>query len=223
MKDLGIYVISWNRSHFLTQTIVSLKERLAEDDITADIHIIDNGSDDETVAAIHEIDGVEKVFFDENKNICGGYQDGVPEDVDKRYKYILTSDHDFLYLEPLSTYIRMLEENPLCWMAKGHNSTAGRHGVVESVTFHDREWFVKKTCSGGTAVMRIEDWQKLRPLQCGQNYDWHIIKAMGRTDKAFSIYVLPGTALHIGWRKGDSTWQPGKEIPGDQYQGLSGY
>ena len=217
MKDLGIYVISWNRPHFLAQTVESLKARIAEDVITADIHIIDNGSNAETVSVINNIEGVEKTFFDTNRNIGGGYQDAIPDNVDELYKYILTTDHDFMYLEPLSTYIRMLKENPLCFLAKGHNQPL--HAEEGRVTVHGREWFVKKQCSAGTAVMRTEDWQKLRPLPRGQNYDWHIVGSMTRIDKDLSFYVLPGTALHTGWRKGDSTWQPGKEIPGDQYLG----
>jgi len=217
MKDLGIYVISWDRPHFLAQTVESLKARIAEDTITADIHIIDNGSNAETVGVINSLEGVEKILFDTNRNIGGGYQDAIPDNVDELYKYILTTDHDFMYLEPLSTYIRMLEENPLCFLAKGHNSTA--HAESGRITSQGREWIVKKQCTAGTAVMRTVDWQKLRPLPRNQQYDWHIIGTMARLDSALSFYILPGTTLHIGWRRGDSTWQPHKEIPGDQYLG----
>lgn len=213
LKDLAVFVVSWGRPDFLRQTLDSLFP--ACEKLDAEIFAVDNGSDEETRRVILEESRLtDRYFMDRNLGINGALEASVPSDLLQCFRNILISDADMQYQLPLRIGIELLDNDSTVGAVSYQHSP--EHREVSRMFNARHEWIFKDSERGCALLMRTADFAAVRPLPTEnlKDFDWWVMRDAPHSvaSKGRKIAVLPGGARHLGWRQGDSTWQP-EEIP----------
>jgi glycosyltransferase involved in cell wall biosynthesis len=208
--ELLIVVISWNRPRFLRRTLDSLFAQTTPE--SAAIFLVDNGSGQQTLDVIHSeprLRGFE--LLDRNYGLNVALETAVPR-INPGYSYLLVSDADMLYREPITDFLRFFQ-HPAVEAISLHHSP--EHPVAETTDWQGISIMLKRTERGCSLLFPWERFQSLRPLPIHQvrDFDWWACR--DAPNPVRSIAVFP-SALHLGWRKGHSTWNP-NQIPEYEY------
>lgn len=114
------------------------------------------------------------------------------------------------YQQPLRVGLDLLKEVPGVGAVSYQHSP--EHPVVAREFDGQNEWIFKESERGCALLMRTADFQALRPLpvENPKDFDWWVMRdsADSLASQGRKVAVLPGGARHLGWRQGDSTWQP---------------
>jgi glycosyltransferase involved in cell wall biosynthesis len=147
LQRLLVVVISWNRPAFLRKTLTSLFAATTRE--LTDIVIVDNGSDQETKDIIQgEPRLMTYRLLDRNYGLNVALEAAVPRQ-DPRYSYILVSDADMYYREPIEAFCRFLQ-HPAIEAVSLHHSP--EHPVAEMLAWGGNDIMIKNTergCSFG--------------------------------------------------------------------------
>jgi hypothetical protein len=213
-RDLVVYVMSWRRAGFLRQTLESLRPLVA--DLDADVVAIDNGSGQDVIEVLEAARRLRKVHhFPQNLGINAALEAAIPEDLPKRYRHVLISADDMQYRESPQIAMNFLASHPEIGAVSFQHSP--EHEASGQLTDCDRHWPLKATERGCSLLARTEDLSRVRPLPVNsmRDFDWWFVRdaPASLTNRKMPVAVLAGGALHLGWRKGDSPWQPQIEIP----------
>lgn len=209
-----VYVLSWNRPGFLARTLESLSPLCARDGVR--LAVIDNGSGTETVNLIRSFPGVSEThLLPENRGISTAFDIVIPSDVADHFDFITTTADDMSYRESPRAAAECLMEFPSASVVSMQHSP--EHPIVRSTEWRGRPLHFKQFERGASLTMKTDFFQGLRPLNCAnsRDYDWWVVRDAPRSCRALGqeVAVIPGGALHLGWRRGDSPWQPEVEIP----------
>ncbi len=197
--NLSIFILSWNRPHYLKPTIESLLKNT-----DGDVYCIDNGSNQETIDVINSYKLKEKFLLKENLGINPAFELCIPKNL--KSKYIMFSGHDMYFTENLNLYCDFLDNNPTFGATCAHDSP--EHLSSNSIEY-GKIWKIKDSERGDSLMLRTDHFQELRPLK-GRNFDWFIVKYLRKKGLPISVYH---TAHHLGWHLNDSTWAPQRETP----------
>lgn len=213
MKSLLAVVISWNRPHFLRETLDSLFRQSNPAD--ASILVVDNCSEAETVAVIEQETRLTNYrLLNQNRGINGALEAILTEDVLDHHEFLLVSDADMRYQRPLQLAIDLLASESTVGAVSYQHSP--EHPVAGELVSGGRTWLTKWSERGCALFLRIADYRRLRPLPVEnfKDFDWWVVRDAPQSlqHRNLPLAVLPGGARHLGWRTGDSTWQT-TEIP----------
>ena len=214
MSRIAIQVLSFNRPEYLEQTLDSLKKVISQDD---KLCVLEQSDDLEAKKKCVDIckkhKDIKLIESLENLGQRGAtnavYNSGFFNDS----QFVMISDHDNIFHEPLDVYCEKLNNDASIFIATGY-----------SVFDHDIErkdwsWLIKSTGRAGHMVMRSKDFLTLMPIDlnytagvscgwyCGLDWwltHWGTYLHPGiRQEKEF-IACYPGGVEHIGK---SSTWQ----------------
>lgn len=207
-KDLCILVISWNRPGFLKQTLESIEKRL--EGISADVFVVDNGSDWETTELIRQSEFLSGyLLLHKNLGINGAIERFLLPSLVKRYEAILISDADMEYQLPLSIGVETLQlDSEIKAVSYQHSP---EHAFSKKKRIGQHEFFLKDSERGCSLLMKTLFLESLKPLPVEnmKDFDWWVCRDAPHSiqSQQKKIAVLPGGALHLGWKAGESTWQ----------------
>ncbi len=212
-QDLLAIIVSWNRPKFLERTITSLQQQLQG--LSADLCVVDNGSGQETRQLIRQNRSVSGyLLLHRNLGINGALERVFPRSLSDQYEFLLISDADMEYRHPVALAVNALRQQPALGAISYQHSP--EHPSEGTVPLAGQEFYLKSSERGCSLVFASEQFERFRPLPVQQikDFDWwvcrdapHALQQQGKR-----IAVLPGGAMHLGWRRGDSTWQT-EEIP----------
>ena len=210
---LLVIVISWNRCDFLRRTLNSLFER--SDAGQTDVVVVDNGSDlptRELIASETRLAGYRQLETNLGLNMAAEL--ALSEWLTPEHAWVLLSDADMEYQVPVRLGTELLEQQPQIGAVSFQHSP--EHPETGTLIYLDRNWPLKQTERGCSLLMSAHTLLRMRPLPVQQlkDLDWWICRDAPQSLQAHNqlIAVLPGGAKHLGWRRGDSTWQD-IEIP----------
>ncbi|MHC4698487.1 MAG: glycosyltransferase family 2 protein [Planctomycetota bacterium] len=222
MMDLGIYVVAWKRPRLLQMTLDSLGEQ--QKGLNAEVVVSENEACEE-ISRICHLHGAVDVHMGllKNEGINGALEHGLEHMID-RHRYVLVSDADMFYRQPLRLGIDVLERYPFLGAVSFQDSpehpaleVRSRSGGTERIQYGP---IVIKAAERGSALMfRQQRLHGLRPFPTQghhkNEFDWWALRDAPNSLMACAelIGVIPDGAIHLGWRKGDSTWQRDREIP----------
>jgi len=215
---LAIQILSYNKPHYLKQTLESLIPRMDKRDKLCVIEQSDKKEvQEECLDICGQFSDIRVISLSKNLGQRGAtnitFESGFFEDSE----FIMLSDHDNLFHEDLSVYCDRLNDSPMCWIATGY------HSPEHDVENKDGSWVLKSTARAGHMVLRQKDFLSLCPLDinfgnvghatndygcawfCG--LDWLLThwnpKTPGYKRPEF-IHCFPGGVTHEGR---DSSWQ----------------
>jgi len=207
-RALCILVISWNRPEFLKRTLESLARNLHG--ISADLFVVDNGSDSETTKLIREAKQLSGyLLLHENIGINAAIERALLPSLENRYENIFISDADMNYQLPLVFGVEALRLDREIGAVSYQHSP--EHPVTGEKSIAEHPFLLKDSERGCSLMMRTELLETVRPLPVEnlKDFDWWVCRdAPGSIQKQQrQIAVLAGGAFHLGWKAGDSTWQ----------------
>lgn len=211
---IGIQLISFNKPKYLKQTLDSLMIVMGKHDKLCVLEQSDSKFKEECLNICKEYSDIHVIDIPENRGQRGAtnvvYESSFFDDCD----YVMITDHDNHFHEPLTTYCEKLDSDNSVWVATGYNSP--EHDFERK----DGEWLRKSSARAGHMVLRQKDFLKLCPIDekfgtsepdygcawfCG--LDWWIThwcsQAPGHKRPEI-IASYPGGVEHIGR---ESTWQ----------------
>ena len=208
LRTLGVFVVSWNRPRFLAQTLESLSAQT--DGLDAAIYVVDNGSEAATrdvVVSNGAMTGYQ--LLPKNLGINAALESIFPANLERQFRYVLISDADMQYDEPLGLAVEFLESHTEFGAVSYQHSP--EHEDRAEFEWSGRTWVTKSVERGCALVMRSQFLQAAHPLPVERmaDFDWWLVRDAPQSlqNEDRPIAVLPGGARHLGWRKGDSTWQ----------------
>lgn len=209
MDRLLAIVVSWNRPQFLQPTLDSLFEQLRE--IPSDVVVVDNGSDPPTQKVIRQENRLHSAhLLDRNHGINGAIETALNESLSHQHRWILISDADMEYRQPVLPGAELMENRPQIGAVSLQHSP--EHPAFDELLWNNRTWPLKWTERGCSLLFRTSTLQRMRPLpvELLADFDWWVCRDAPQSLQACRepIAIQVGGARHLGWRAGDSTWQP---------------
>jgi glycosyltransferase involved in cell wall biosynthesis len=208
MERLLAIVISWGRPHFLERTLETLSAQL--ESMPSDLVVVDNGSDKATREVIRNHCGsANMLLWEENCGINTAVESALTRWLTPEHRSVLVSDADMEYHEPLSPAIDLLKSRLEIGAVSLQHSP--EHPVHDTLVCNDRSWPLKRSERGCSLLLRVEALQRVRPLPIHnlKDFDWWVCRDAPQSlqTRNESIAIMVGGARHLGWRRGDSTWQ----------------
>lgn len=208
MARIGIQIISYNRPDYLKQTLKSVMEMKCEDDVVCVIEQSDDKNQDICLEICSYYDNIKVIPVFKNLGQRGATNLSFQSKFWDDCKYVMISDHDNIFHEPLTIYCDILDNDPNVFVASGYISP--EHDIENK----KGEWIYKSTARAGHMVLRKHDFYTLAPfdLKAGTaswfaGLDWAIThwstNSPGKNRNEF-IACYPGGVEHIGR---ESTWQ----------------
>ncbi len=206
-------IISWNRPRFLQVTLDSLFDIAVTD--STDVIVVDNGSDAETCRIIEKDSRLAGFrLLGENLGLNGALEAVLTDNVLEQYECLLISDADMEYRISAAVALDFLQRHREIGAVSYQHSP--EHAVVTEFESNGRHWLTKWSERGCSLFLRVADYRRLRPLPVDnlKDFDWWVVRDAPQSlqQRGLPVAVLPGGAIHLGWRAGDSTWQE-LEIP----------
>lgn len=134
MKPVAVVILNWNGEKFLKQFLPSVIEHSSD---LADIYVIDNHSEDHSVAFLEQnYPQVKIVQLDFNYGFAGGYNRGLVG-IPNEYYVLLNSD-----VEVTANWIRPV----LDYMQSQEGMVACQPKILD---YHRKEWFEYAGAAGG--------------------------------------------------------------------------
>ena len=211
MPRTGIFIVSWNRLALLRQTVDSLFAQL---DVPATVTVIDNASAPETRAWLAAEPRVRVQQLATNRWVNGAHEAAWPADLTRHFDVVLCSDNDVQFRLPISLACRLLDERPAYSVVSLQHSP--EHPTLRETTWRGHRVAEKQYERGTALLCRAVFLQENRPLPTHQklDFDWWLCRdgpgSVARRGEM--VAVLVGAARHLGWARGDSTWQH-EDIP----------
>lgn len=210
---IAIQVLSYNRPEYLKQTLESLYSQMGAKD---KVCVLEQSNKREAKNACIEIcnqfENIDLLSLPKNMGQRGGtnmvFHSGFFNDSD----YIMLTDHDNLFHEPLAVYCDKLATDKTIWVATGYSSP--EHDIERK----DWDWLIKSTARAGHMVFRAKDFMPMMPIDVNYNAGtdcvwfagldwyltwWHQTTPGFKRHKEF-IACYPNGVEHIGR---DSAWQ----------------
>ena len=212
---IGIQILSFNKPKYLKKTLNSLIKQIDNQDKICILEQSDNPKiKEECLNICKEYNDIHVIDIDENKGQRGAtniiYNSGFFNDC----KFVMLSDHDNIFHEPLTVYCDRLNSDLNTWIATGLNSP--EHDFENK----DGEWLRKSSARAGHMVLRQKDFLSMCPINeefgtknpdygCAwfAGLDWwltHWNQNSPGHKRVEIISVFPGGVEHIGR---ESTWQ----------------
>jgi GT2 family glycosyltransferase len=134
MKRIAVVILNWNGEKFLRQFLPGVVQHSEE---VADVVVIDNASDDQSIALLRsEFPSVKIVRLDKNYGFAGGYNYGLRE-VPNEFYVLLNSDVEVTpqWIQPVVAYMDATPRMVAC--------------QPKILDFHRKEWFEYAGAAGG--------------------------------------------------------------------------
>lgn len=213
MEYLLAIIVSWNRPEYLRRTLNSLFDQVTG--IQADVVVVDNGSEAATHAVLRAESRLHGIHcFESNRGLNQAIETAVSRWRTPDHDWVLISDADMEYRQPLVAAVELLTEHPHIGAVSLQHSP--EHPSHATIIAQQRSWPLKWTERGCALVLRTTTLLGLRPLPVDnlKDFDWWACRDAPRSLRAQDtpIAIQVGGARHLGWRAGDSTWQA-EEIP----------
>lgn len=145
MKEIGIYILNYNREKLIINTINSI---LNQDIDNYDLYVVDNASEDNSVNAIKNEFGTKVDIIRIKKNVgsSGGFNKCLEDGINKGYKYVMLADNDIeMDKEAVKSLYEFLEKNKDVGIAGSKNYYMDNPNVIwsygDDVSFD--EYYVK--------------------------------------------------------------------------------
>jgi glycosyltransferase involved in cell wall biosynthesis len=223
---------SFNRPIHIENVINSLKE-IREPHITNDIYIVDNSNQENKEEIINIINkNTDKHFTLYNSEFNLGQRGALLQMIDNvninDYDFIQFTDQDNMFLEPLSTYCKILDIFPDQYIATGYLSK--EHWELGWIDSKFGRLCKKEACRAGHMILRMSDFKNMMPIYLDRNFieprvnsswnaglDWELThwnpKAPGHGKRIPFVLCLPGGVIHKGL---DSTFMD-RDIEKEEY------
>lgn len=207
---------SYNRPHHIVNVMNSLKD-IREENVINDVYIVENsnGSNKEEIVNLikENMDERFKLYVSEINMGQRGALLQMLEDVNiDEYDYIQFTDQDNIFLEPLSTYCDILNENRDIFYVTGYMSK--EHGELGWRNTRHGWLCEKRSLRAGHMFAKVSDFKTLFPIRLdgeyGQPYnsswyaglDWEVTywnsNSPGKTKNNNFVLCVPGGVLHKG-------------------------
>lgn len=156
---IGIQILSYNKPKYLVQTLDSLMKCKGPND---KIVVFEQSDSEELrqegLAICKDYTDVQVILSQENLGQRGATNKVIESGFYDDCEFIMLTDHDNVFHEPLDIYVDKLNERPNVWVATGYNSP--EHDLENK----DGEWLLKTTARAGHMVLRQPDFMSLTPL-----------------------------------------------------------
>jgi len=98
MNEIGIFICNYNKAEMVVKCVKAIKEQTIQN---FDIYVVDNASEDESVALLKKTYGDTITIVDngDNRGGSGGFGKGIRMALELNYKYFMLVDND-AFLEP---------------------------------------------------------------------------------------------------------------------------
>ena len=223
---VAIQILSYNKPYYLKRTLDSLMEVIEHND---KICVLEqsNKSDlkEQAIDVCKEYDNITIISIDENLGQRGATNKVWESGFFDNCQYIMFSDHDNEYHEPLTILCDKLDEENNVTIATFYNSPE------HDITHKDGNWLYKQTARAGNMMMRRDELIQMLPIdvdlysetKTDEDYcawfaglDWWVQwghdESGGKQNRDNFVACYMGGCTHFGV---ESTWQ-GKyddEIP----------
>jgi glycosyltransferase involved in cell wall biosynthesis len=217
-KDIKIITLltSFNRPNHIGNVINSMKS-IKEDGYINDIYIVDNTDTEVKDDVINIINtNIDNHFTIYNSDFNLGQRGALLQMLEDNnideYDFIQFSDQDNLFLEPLSTYCSILNENHDIFFVTGYMSK--EHAELGWRKTRFGNLCEKRSLRAGHMFLRVKDFKTLLPIHLDSQYnqphnsswnaglDWELsywnINAPGRKHTNNFVLCVPGGVLHVG-------------------------
>lgn len=209
-------ITSYNRNHHISNIINSLKQ-IREPNLLNKVYIVENSDSSDKAVIIDTINkNIDADFVLHISDFNLGQRGSLLQMLEDMnlddYDYIQFSDQDNIFLEPISTYCKILDEFPDIFFATGYMSK--EH---EELGWRDTNYgrlCEKRSLRAGHMLMRTTDLKKMLPLhldsQFGQPHnsswnaglDWELTywnkNSPGRLSQNNFVLCVPGGVQHKG-------------------------
>jgi hypothetical protein len=217
-KIIAIQILSYNKPKYLKRTLDSLIKVIGKND---KICVLEQSTDSklkmEAIEVCKQFNDMCIISIDENLGQRGGsnkvWESGFYDDCD----YVMFSDHDNEFYEPLSILCDKLDVDLNITVATFYNSPE------HDVTSKDGKWIYRETCRAGHIIMRAKDVLPMFPFDVDMysetktnsdmctwfaGLDWYVTwwhhASAGKIGLKNFIACYPGGCTHFGV---ESTWQ----------------
>lgn len=206
---IAIQILSYNKPHYLKQTLTSLVSKMGKDDKLCVVEQSDKDTlQQECIDICKSFANIQVIPLFKNFGQRGATNILYETKFFNDAKYVMLSDHDNIFHEDLTVYCNKLDDDPTVWWATGYHSP--EHDVERKKGY----WLYKSSARAGHLVMRKTDFLSIMPAdtKAGEaswfaGLDWWISHWSPNSPghkRSEIIACLPGGVEHIGR---ESTWQ----------------
>lgn len=217
-KDVKILTLltSYNRPNHIGNIINSIKS-IREDGYINDIYLVENTNTNIKNEVINIINNnIDDCFTVYKSDFNLGQRGALLQMLENKniddYDFIQFTDQDNIFIEPLSTYCNILNENEdiffvTGYMSKEHNELGWRKTRFGNLC-------EKRSLRAGHMFLRVKDFKSLLPIHLDSQYnqphnsswnaglDWELSywnpNAPGRRANNNFVLCVPGGVLHVG-------------------------
>lgn len=223
---------SYNRPHHIKNVINSFKD-IREEGVINHVYIVDNSNGPNKQEIVKTInDNIDKDFTLHVAEFNYGQRGALLQMLEEvnidDYDFIQFSDQDNLYVEKLSTYCEILNENLDITFTTGYMSK--EHGELGWRKTRFGKLCEKRSLRAGHMFMRMSDFKKLLPIHLDGQYgekhnsswnaglDWELSywnkNAAGRLTPNNFVLCVPNGVLHKGVDSTFYVW----DVEGNEYK-----
>jgi len=176
-NDVCAIIVTYRIGAALLKCYESIERQVAE------VIIVDNGADDETIAVLGNLKSKSKIrifYNQENVGIAAALNTGVKYAIKKGYKWVVTLDHD-------SEATPNMVEELLCKWKELHNNDIDRIGVIAPSPFdlNSQELLTPKGLYDDAAVRQVD-----RVMSSGSLIDCRVFAEVGFFNESLFIYYV---------------------------------
>lgn len=232
-KEIGVLLTSFNRHDYLVDTLLSLvKQEEKEYSYQYNIHIIEQSSYSEQQGILESIKGIQRLYknakitvhsLDNNIGQRGAMQYAFTKNLFGDSDYILCTDHDNIFKQPLSKLSDVLDKHKECFISTGYFSR--EHPTNDIIRTEEGTIALKSTCRAGCMMFRKKQLYAMFPINLDSQYtqpwnsswnigfDWEVTYWNKKSPAALGyskfVYCLSNIVEHIGL---SSTWNTNEGI-----------
>ena len=156
---VAIQLLSYNKPYYLKRTLDSLMEVIEPNDKICVLEQSDKSDlKEQAIEVCKEYDNITIISIDENLGQRGGTNKIWESGFFDNCQYIMFSDHDNEYHEPLSILCDKLDEEDNVTIATFYNSPE------HDITHKDGNWLYRQTARAGNMMLRRDELFKMLPI-----------------------------------------------------------
>lgn len=116
---IGIQILSYNKPHYLKQTLESLVTKTGPRDKICVYEQSNKEFQDECISICQQFENIHLIISDKNRGQRGATNAVFKSGFFNDCEYVMLSDHDNLFHEDLTVYCDKLSQDSSVWVATG--------------------------------------------------------------------------------------------------------